>query len=619
MKRFYLQLAVLVPALLALVPLVLYVQLGQFIRLHGDDYGHLGKALESGTWEAMRFYRENWNGDYTNFIVYGVLAPFRAAAPAFFSLVVIAAGLVGSFWFSLRLLTFLRVAGNRRLVALALASLSVVGFISGSHNVSVFYWFTGSVEHTFPVLVLMVCLALGDKTASWTANQTHRAFSVILFAALGFLNAGFSEIYVCFQLVFLALLAVCVYNIVDKSRRRTLLVLISAGLIGTVASLVVQVTSPGTAYRMTLTELWGIKVEPIRELPALIARTAETMLPYLVHTHAFAGFKMLAAAGLAVTLTLSRPARPGPTLLRRPVARWPLFIGLLVQLAFIPFLWSHTSDSPHILQRFSIQYFTVVSLNLALIIAMLAMIWQPNRFTKYLNREHGFVVYCSAVLLTIGVMFALPEIRGINERADVYFLITSYLLIGIFIWQLGFAFALKDDRQANLIGLFPLLSAGFTLASLAALIGIMLWIQGTVFDYALPSFTILFSLTALLCGTCIGALIRCAIPPAAGRPLWIRWAGLLSPIVVGLIGWNIVAHQRWMIDDLAVSAQVWDETYQKITELLDEDESAVYTHEFLFRGFHISRRYRSLFSPRRLTWKEKMYYGLDYLPKFNWE
>ena len=607
--------AVLALVLLAILPLLLYVYQGQFIRLIRDDYGHLGMALEAGTWEALLFWREHWNGDYSNYLLYSLLAPLREKAPMVFPAVLLALGLAGFYWLNAKLLAFLAVDKHRRSAALALASLILVAFINGAYDIVSFYWFTGSVEHTLPVLLLLPCLALGAEAARWARSPVRLALAAAGFAGLGFLLAGFSEIYLIFQAVFLALLALYVCAFAAKRQRRALLVLTVAGFLGSLVSLMAQATAPGAAYRMLQSELWGMSIEPVRELFALVARTGETMLPYLVHAQALAGIKLLAAVGLAVTLILSRPARPGKLQLRWRLMRAPLVIGFLVQLAFLPFLWAHTSNSLDILGRYSYQYFTVIMLNLALIAAMLAMLVmlaRANRFFTYLTSERGFLVYCSAVLLIIGLLFVVPELRSIHHKAAVYFCATAYLLIGIFIWQLAFACAPRGDRRAHRMALLTILSAGMTVVALAALLAGMLWVQGVVFDYTLPSAAFMSMVSAVILGAAIGALLRRSLLDAGRDRRWIRWASLLSLGVAGLIGWGIVADQLGMIDELAVGAEIWDDTHQEILLLRDSDAAALDTQEFLFRGPHISRRFRPMFVTRRLTWRERLFYGLDY-------
>ena len=60
---------------LALVPTLLFAYLGHFSRLMPDDYKYLGKPVEIGIWQALHYFRGTWHGGYTNFLLYGLLAP----------------------------------------------------------------------------------------------------------------------------------------------------------------------------------------------------------------------------------------------------------------------------------------------------------------------------------------------------------------------------------------------------------------------------------------------------------------------------------------------------------------------------------------------------------------
>ncbi len=255
MKRLRTKIAAVAIALLAFGPLALYAYLGHFSRLKKDDYGYIGKALESGTWEAMLFWRENWNGDYTNFLLYGLLAPLREILPSIFPSFIFVVGLVGFAAFNARVLTYLGVNNQRRLVAAALASLTLVAFTSGSYSLLSFYWFAVSVEYVLPTVVLMVCLALGAKTVKWASTPRRLSVAATVYSLLGFLNAGFSEMYLVFQATTLTLLALCAIAITDQPERRSSIILISAALLGTAVGAAVHATAPGVAYRLSLTEL----------------------------------------------------------------------------------------------------------------------------------------------------------------------------------------------------------------------------------------------------------------------------------------------------------------------------------------------------------------------------
>ncbi len=616
MKRIRTKIALTAVVLLAFAPLVQFAYLGHFSRMTKDDYAYIGKPLESSAWEAMLFWRENWNGDYTNFLLYGLLAPLGERLPSIFPSVIIVVGLVGYAWFNARLLTLLGLSHHRRLIAAALASLTLVAFFGGSYSLVVFYWFAASVEYALPVVILMVCLALGASTVGWASTPRRLSMAAIVFSLLGFLNAGFSEMYLVFQSVVLALLGVCAFAIAEKAERRRATVLILAALLGTAAGAAAQLSAAGVAYRLSLTELWTSPIEPVRELPLLIVRTLALLPAYLTDKFAFSGFKMLAAAGLAATMSLSRPARPDARQPCKPSARWPLVIGLAVQLGFLPVLWSYTSDLPYILGRFSYAYALVLLLNTGLIIALLAMTARPNRFRQRLGTRRGTLLYHSIVLFIIGALFALPEVRATVPEAVLYFTITSYLLAGIYIWQLAFAFVAKGDRRANRVGLLSLASAGLTVASLAVMIAVVSWVQGVIYDYAIAPVVFPLTLTGLMWGASAGMLIRRHVPLGGGNARWYRAVVLFSLLVALVNGWNLITAQTQKTGELAESARIWDETHQEILRLLDEDKSAVYTREFLFRGNHINRRFPPHYGSRQLTWHEKLFYGLDYEPSF---
>ena len=602
--------------LLAFIPLVQFAYLGHFSRLTKDDYVYIGKPMESSAWEAMLFFRENWNGDYTNFLLYGFLAPLGERLPSIFPSVIILLGLVCFTWFNARLLTFLRVSHYRRLSAAVLASLTLVAFFGGSYSLLAIYWFTVSVEYVLPVMILMVCLALGARAMGWAKTTRRLSMAAIAFSLLGFLNAGFSEMYLVFQSVILALIGIYALGATEKAGRRRSFILILAALLGTAGGAAAHLSAAGVSYRLSLSVLWNNPIEPVRELPLLIARTLELLPAYLTDKFAFSGFKMLAAAGLAATLALAQPARADFKQPHKLAASWLYVIGLVVQLGFLPVLWSHTSDFPYIFGRFSYSYSLALLLNIGLIIAFLAMAARPNQLVQRLDTRRGRLLYNSITLFIIGVLFVLPEARAIVANAAMYFTVTSYLMAGIYIWQLAFALAAEGDRRAIRVGLVSLASAGFTVAPLAVMIAVVSWVQGAVYDYTITPVLFPLILTGLIWGSSAGMLLRRHALLGNGNLRWCRAVVLLSLLVAIVNGWNLISAQTQKMEELAESARIWDETHQEILGLLDEDKSVVYTREFLFRSFHINRHFPLQYSYRQLTWQEKLFYGLDYEPSF---
>ena len=311
----------LVALLLAFVPLLLFAYLGHFSRLVADDYGYLGKALESGIWEAMLFWREQWSGDYSNLVLYGILAKIGAIVPSYFLLVIIAVGLPGLAWLTNRVLTFLGFGRHRYKVAAAMAALTLAATFNGYFTTQTYLWFSATVENTLPAVSLVLGTALTAELADRLKNSLLLGISAIILVAFGFINAGFSEMFMVFQLIFLMLLVVCILVSTVGSQRRTYLVLASAGFLGSLASLPLQLSAPGVIYRSSLPDNFGRLMLPIRDLPLLVSRTLEEALQRAGHQPAFAGFILVLAAGMLAALTLYKPvpaeAQAGYVLVRR--------------------------------------------------------------------------------------------------------------------------------------------------------------------------------------------------------------------------------------------------------------------------------------------------------------
>ncbi len=291
---------------LALVPALLFAYLGQFSRLIWDDYDRLGKPIELGFWQAVQYFRDTWNGDYTNFLLFGLLAPLGALVPSIFPAVLIVIWIAGLTLLYLTVFAFLKIGRQRYFIAIALASLTVAAAINGLDSQHSFYWFTSTVEYTLPPALLLICLILAAKTAGLLHTHLRLAFAALVVAAIGFVIAGFSEMYLVFQLAFLGLLIVGLSIFRDLSKRRIYLVLTLAGFLGTLTSVPVQLNSPGLAFRSSLSHNFGYRVEPVRDLPALLNQTIGTMYRYTTDQAGFTGIGLLLAAGLFVTLTMYR-------------------------------------------------------------------------------------------------------------------------------------------------------------------------------------------------------------------------------------------------------------------------------------------------------------------------
>ena len=374
-----------------------------------------------------------------------------------------------------------------------------------------------------------------------------------------------------FQLVLFTLVLVFSFVLMDKTRRHGTVVLLGAGWIATLVSLAVQWTAPGVALRMeaSIAE-WA---SPVRSLPELIGGTLGWTFQLIGHQAGFAGFMMLLAVGFFLTVTLYKTStadsKPPPF----NVASAPHLLGLLLQLTFVPLLWSHVSDNPQVLGRYSLPFMLVICINGALSAVFVLLIGQGKRISSILGASGGGVrVYVSVLLLGVLLVFGLTQLRSIDHKAATYLFTTAVLLVGICCWQVGSAYPNPAIRRLWLYALLWLVS---TVIIIAAIVCVALYGQGTVVARLLAAPAFMQVVGGLIWGVLLGlSVMRVAAVSETGRT-WIRGLKWASAAVVLIILIGIAIGLRGPIDDMSKFAEEWDNRHLLMLRLRDSGASDV--------------------------------------------
>ena len=601
------QVAVILGVVLALVPLLLFAYLGLHSRLMLDDYIHLGLARDIGVWNAMQVLREIWNGDYSNFLLYGLLARLGTVAPALFALFLCASAFVGYTWLANTVLACLGIRRRRRAASVVLAALATAAAINGFHHAQVFYWLTASVEYSWPAVMLLLGIAFATATAHRLQSRTELILAVFAATLYAFANAGFSELYLIFQLTAVTLINVYVFIFQHGPKRKTYVILAVAGLLGTMASLPVQLSTPGVTLRSSLSVVAGTPIFPARHLPDLLDRTLGPMVEYIGLEASFAGFMLVAFSGLFITLSVGNSAPVDSKPWQTSFANAPIAFALVVQFLFIPVLWSHQSDNLQVLGRFSFSFLFVVCANLSAILLSLALLWRRDLLENALKRQNGLMIYCLCILLLVSLLFAVTQVRSIHYKAASYLFATALSTLIMLTWQLT---CMADEPRLR--GLFRMsaFAAAGAVITLAALIGVKLWGAGYIVERALASATYALMLAGLMNGVTLGALIRLGFDTKNADAYWLQWLRLLSLLVALAIAAGMVIGQGQRISHARRAAEIWDANHVEITRLRDEGDPTVHTKRFpslIHRSLNaIPYRYKN----ERLAWEPLVYYGL---------
>ena len=592
--------------LLALLPGVYFAYKGLHSRPYSDDMIRIGLAAEIGTWEMMNYFRETWSGGYTNYLLIGVMAPLGAAAPAVFSLVMIALAFAAFGWLVGATGRCMNMPVRRELIV-ALASLMVAATIFGLPDPVSFCWMTAASAYILPVILFLIGIAIAVEIAPRLQDNVQLILAAAAAALLSFMNAGFGEMYLVFHLPMVALVTAFVFLFQRGPKRRIFLVLSLAAAFGALVSLIAQLSTPGIAFRSVALDLMDPPATPTRELALLPSATLDLAMGLLNSAKGFAAFMLPACVCLYATLNtdVSSP-RPSAGARRAGAVRSPVALCLIVQLLFVPILWSQQSDNIQILGRFSIAYFSVVIINLVAIAALCALLRWPGLLVSLFSWRNGTIVYCCFVLLAVCLIFTVTQTRDMHFRPFSFLLVTAVMALYMLAGQLQLASA---DRRLQLLWRLSLFATFSAVLMLTWFSGVVAYATGVVFTRNFAWLSFMLVISGMLWGFMLGALIRREYERTHADGVWLRLIKLLALLVAFAIGLGIMAGEARGFSLLQQKTEVWDAKHAEIIRLRDAGDPSVYTKRFL-QGYLVCAPYP--FKSKALNWTERAFYSLEY-------
>ena len=371
---------------LSLLPLLLFVYLSSHSRLMADDLCIFATGRDLGPLQNVSHWREINYGSYSDSLLLSLAIPLGTASAALTGSITAALWFAGLGWLVWNRLQAFGEIRFRRALAIAITAMTLGATINGFASMQSFYWFIATLRYTLPLALLTLYLAALLKIVPSLRDRPRLLGAAAASALICFLNAGFSEGYVVFQLTFMTLLIILVSVFPRLGRlRRPGQAMILAGWLASLVGFLVQLSAPGVAARRLSVEQ-NPHLRPARQLGDLAERTLAETIDVATDPEAFAGFILMLAVGLLVALahssTQPRTENPAPS----RFSRRPLVFGLVGQLLMVPLLWMHTSDFPQVLGRFSWGYAAVAAINVVLILFTIALLWQRATSTRGLDQ-----------------------------------------------------------------------------------------------------------------------------------------------------------------------------------------------------------------------------------------
>jgi len=545
---------------LAVLPILLFAYMGQHTRLIHDDFGYTALGRELGAWDTMLHYYNRWSPAYTTVYIKAALSSLGVLLPPLSTLLIIGLWMLGFYLLSREVIALLQLEGSRRLIALSGAALLAAAAINAFYSPQSFYWFSSNMTYTLPLGALAGCLALAIWLLKRSADTATLYAGAAVCALIMFLTAGAAEMYVVFQIVFLAPLAALAFAVADMRKRRALAIIAAAMLLATLLGLIIQVTSPGVANRMAAdAERYG---QPAQSLSELLTLTSQLTFESIGRPASFAGFVLLLVAGLFTALATSKQAATFTSELPGGRLTYAVSLGLASQLLFLPILLAHKSDTPLFLGRYSLSYLMVLALHLALLLTYAAAFWQRRHLQQALaQRPHGLPAVSAAILLAFALLFALTQVRRIDSRASTYLFVSALTLLAILalLWQNGAA-----DRRSNMLGVVALASSPIAWLTIAALFCVTFIGHGFTADRIMSGSAWLQVLSGLLWGIYLGYLVKSHPYAVDSWRAWERWLAIGSLVLALVVGGGIFLGQAKLAPKLQIYAAEWDARHDYI-------------------------------------------------------
>lgn len=360
------------------------------------------------------------------------------------------------------------------------------------------------------------------------------------------------------------------FAFVPKRSRRPIVIVVATGWLATIASLFAQLSAPGVALRANkIAEKWGV---PDRSITSLLTRTIEELFFAAQAPDLLAGIIFLLALGLFLSLKF-RFRHQSLTGISFRLSRAPMLIGAGIQLLFVPLLWTHTSDMPQLLGRFSNGYATVIMANVSLLLVFALLAAGVTRINaQFVSQAGSWLVYPGLTLLIVAILFSPTQFRSIHWRASAYLFVTIQSLILLLAWQLALPLPSAQSRR---FAAFAALAYVSSWAVNAPVVFATVYTLPIVHERVLSFLSFSLILNGLLWGLFLGyAISRYKLSSRLGK-YGLRSLQSLCLVLVAAIGIGIAIGQARYFPLLSTYADEWDARHQYIIEQSKVDQRVI--------------------------------------------
>ncbi len=227
-----------------------FIYTGTFSRYQADDYCFSHSIIQNGYFGAISDWYDTTSNRFSTMIVIGLIDPMRVVGMKILPGALITGMVAGLYLLlnKIRILIGLKIGKSESFILAAMATFFTI--YAAPDQFQSFYWRSGSITYTLPVVILPFLLTLLIQFIPKCVTSLSKCLYGIVLFILFFFNGGFSETTAAFQATILGILILWVYFRNAKETKNTNLILLFSAIAGIIAAMVIMILSPANAARL---------------------------------------------------------------------------------------------------------------------------------------------------------------------------------------------------------------------------------------------------------------------------------------------------------------------------------------------------------------------------------
>ena len=172
------------------------------------------------------------------------------------------------------------------------------------------------------------------------------------------------------------------------------------------------------------------------------------------------------------------------------------------------------------------------------------------------------LLYVLSLFAVLG-LFAMTQLRSVDQRAGIYLLSTFILILVLLGWQLSITLG---DYRATKLRLLAGYSLVMAVLSVGVMVAVSLYGQGFMRERIMPPAAFMQVTPGLIWGLFIGYLLKIYSFRTQTNEKWIHLLSISSVVVAIFIGTSIFRENASQVPDLRVFARKWDDQHRLLLQ-----------------------------------------------------